>query len=118
MPPGECWRTDWNVSTEVWSATSYAELARDARDAERHNRLNPLDVAVVSHVAACLPGDVPIVAVSDYVRAYPQLISSYVEAKFVALGTDGFGRSDTRQALRSFFEVDRPSYRGRRARLP
>ncbi len=61
----------------------------------------------LSHLAACLPGDAPIIAASDYVRAYPQLIASYVEAKFVALGTDGFGRSDTREALRSFFEVDR-----------
>ena len=99
--------TDWNVSSEVWSATSYAELAREAREAERHNRLNPLDEPVVSHLAACLPGGAPIIAASDYVRAYPQLIAAYVEAKFVALGTDGFGRSDTRQALRSFFEVDR-----------
>jgi pyruvate dehydrogenase E1 component len=98
---------DWNVSSEVWSATSYAELARDAREAERHNRLNPLKGPFVSHLAACLPGDAPIVAASDYVRAYPQLIASYVEARFVALGTDGFGRSDTREALRSFFEVDR-----------
>jgi len=99
--------TDWNVSSEVWSATSYAELAREAREAERHNRLNPLDEPIVSHLAACLPGSAPIVAASDYVSAYPQLIAAYVEARFVALGTDGFGRSDTRQALRSFFEVDR-----------
>jgi pyruvate dehydrogenase E1 component len=99
--------TGWDVSSEVWSATSYAELAREAREAERHNRLNPLDAPVVSHLAACLPGGAPIVAASDYVGAYPQLIAAYVEARFVALGTDGFGRSDTRQALRSFFEVDR-----------
>jgi pyruvate dehydrogenase E1 component len=98
---------DWNVSSEVWSATSYAELARDAREAERRNRLNPLEPPMLSHLAVCLPGDAPIIAASDYVRAYPQLIASYLEAKFVALGTDGFGRSDTRGALRSFFEVDR-----------
>ena len=55
----------------------------------------------------CLPGETPIVAATDYVRAYPQLIASYVKAPFVALGTDGFGRSDTRAALRGFFEVDR-----------
>ena len=61
----------------------------------------------VSHLAACLAGDAPIVAASDYVRAYPQLIASYVEASFTVLGTDGFGRSDTRAALRAFFEVDR-----------
>src|SRR5208337_862706 len=79
---------EWSVSSEVWSATSYSELARDARDAERRNRLNPRAEPIVSHLAACLPGDAPIVAASDYVRAYPQLIASYVEARFTALGTD------------------------------
>ena len=54
-----------------------------------------------------MPGDAPIIAASDYVRAYPQLIAAYLDARFVALGTDGFGRSDTRQALRVFFEIDR-----------
>ena len=98
---------DWDVATEVWSATSYSELARDAREAERRNRLNPLDEPVVSHLAACLPGAAPIIAASDYVRAYPQMIAAYVDARFIALGTDGFGRSDTRRALRAFFEVDR-----------
>jgi pyruvate dehydrogenase E1 component len=58
-------------------------------------------------VAELLPGDAPIVAASDYVRAYPELIAAHVAAPFAALGTDGFGRSDTRRALRSFFEVDR-----------
>ena len=60
-----------------------------------------------SHLAQCLPGDAPIVAASDSVRAWPQLIGSYLGAPFTVLGTDGFGRSDTRAALRSFFEVDR-----------
>jgi pyruvate dehydrogenase E1 component len=100
---------EWEVSSEVWSATSYSELARDAREAERRNRLNPLDEPVVSHLAACLPGAAPILAASDYVRAYPQMIAAYAKASFVALGTDGFGRSDTRRALRAFFEVDRCS---------
>jgi pyruvate dehydrogenase E1 component len=98
---------DWSVSSEVWSATSYAELARGARESERHNRLNPLDESFTSHLSASLPGDAPIIAASDYVRAYPQLIAAYLDARFVALGTDGFGRSDTRQALRAFFEIDR-----------
>jgi pyruvate dehydrogenase E1 component len=100
---------EWNVSSEVWSATSYSELARDAREAERRNRLNPLDEPIISHLAACLPGTAPIIAASDYVRAYPQMIAAYVGAQFIALGTDGFGRSDTRPALRAFFEVDRRS---------
>ncbi|MEI9402570.1 alpha-ketoglutarate dehydrogenase [Mesorhizobium argentiipisi] len=100
-------REDWNIATEVWSATSFGELAREGREVERHNRFNPLGEQKVSHVAKCLGGKTPILAASDYVRAYPQLIASYVEAPYTVLGTDGFGRSDTRQALRSFFEVDR-----------
>ncbi|RUM96318.1 alpha-ketoglutarate dehydrogenase [Pseudaminobacter arsenicus] len=99
--------SEWGIASEVWSATSYSELARDAREVERHNRMNPHAERAISHVASCLPGKAPIVAASDYVRAYSQLIASYVDARFIALGTDGFGRSDTRQALRSFFEVDR-----------
>jgi hypothetical protein len=100
---------EWDVSSEVCSATSYSELARDAREAERRNRLNPLDEPVVSHLAARLPGAAVIVAASDYVRAYPHMIAAYLEARFTALGADGFGRSDTRPALRAFFEIDRCS---------
>ena len=98
---------DWQIDTEVWSATSFSELARDAREVERWNRLHPQAEPRRSHLQECIPGDAPVVAVSDYVRAWPQLVASYVRAPFVALGTDGFGRSDTRAALRSFFEVDR-----------
>jgi pyruvate dehydrogenase E1 component len=97
---------DWGVASEVWSATSFSELARDAREVERRNRLNPGLARETSHVARCLPGRSPIIAATDYVRAYPQLIAAYVEAPFTALGADGFGRSDTRAALRSFFEID------------
>ncbi|QOZ72550.1 alpha-ketoglutarate dehydrogenase [Bradyrhizobium arachidis] len=100
-------QSEWKVACEVWSATSFSELAREARDVERTNRLSPLSTPVESHVVQCLGGKVPIVAASDYVRAYPQLIGSYIEAPYTVLGTDGFGRSDTRVALRSFFEVDR-----------
>jgi pyruvate dehydrogenase E1 component len=98
---------DWRVSSEVWSVTSFSELAREARELERWNRLHPQEAPRRSYVRGCLEGAAPIVAATDYVRAYPQLIGSYVEARFVALGTDGFGRSDTRAALRRFFEVDR-----------
>ena len=98
---------DWQVSSEVWSVTSFSELAREARDVERCNRLNPSEPEQVSHLCASLSGDAPVIAASDYVRAWPQLIASYVDARFIVLGTDGFGRSDTRTALRSFFEVDR-----------
>jgi len=95
------------VAAEVWSVTSFSELAREAREAERHNRLHPLEPARSSHVRDCLAGDDPVVAATDYVRAWPESIAGHVDAPFVALGTDGFGRSDTRAALRRFFEVDR-----------
>jgi pyruvate dehydrogenase E1 component len=98
---------EWQISSEIWSVTSYSELAREAREVVRWNRLNPKAKAKQHHVAACFDGDSPVVAVSDYMRAVPQLISEYVAAPFTTLGTDGFGRSDTRPALRSFFEVDR-----------
>ncbi|MEF7613693.1 alpha-ketoglutarate dehydrogenase [Aquincola sp. MAHUQ-54] len=98
---------DWGVPAEVWSATSYSELERDARAAARHARLHPGEPPRRSHVEQCLGGAAPIVAASDYLRAWPQLIAPYLEARFTVLGTDGFGRSDTRAALRAFFEVDR-----------
>jgi pyruvate dehydrogenase E1 component len=96
---------DWGVASEVFSATSFSELARDAREVERNNRLNPSAPRQTSHVMSCLSGRDPIIAATDYVRAYPQLIAAYVDAPFTALGTDGFGRSDTRATLRDFFEV-------------
>jgi pyruvate dehydrogenase E1 component len=98
---------DWQVASEAWSVTSFGELAREARAVERRNRLQPALPRESSHVERCLAGDAPVVAATDYLRAYPQLIASYVGAPFVALGTDGFGRSDTRSALRGYFEIDR-----------
>jgi pyruvate dehydrogenase E1 component len=100
---------DWNVGSEVYSVTSFSELAREAAEAARWNRLHPLAPARHSHVAQQLPGARPVIAATDYVRAYPQLIATFIEARLVALGTDGFGRSDNRPALRRFFEVDRHS---------
>ena len=99
--------SDWSITAEVWSATSFSELAREAREVERFNRLHPSEPARTSHVQHCLGGEAPVIAATDYVRAWPQLIASYLSAPFTALGTDGFGRSDTRAALRRFFEVDR-----------
>jgi pyruvate dehydrogenase E1 component len=100
---------DFDVASDVFSVTSFSELARDAREVERHNRFNPTAPARRSHIEQCLSAKTPIVAATDYVRAYPELIASHVRARFLALGTDGFGRSDTRAALRDFFEVDRHS---------
>jgi pyruvate dehydrogenase E1 component len=94
---------DWQVQAEVWSATSYSELAREA---ERWNSLHPQPRR--SHVETCLAGADPVVLASDYVRAWPQPMAGQVrQVPFKVLGTDGFGRSDTRAALHGFFEVDR-----------
>ena len=98
---------DWQIAAEIWSVTSFTELAREARECERWQRLHPGAEAPVSHLARCLPAGPPVIAVSDYVRALPQLIASYLPAPYTVLGTDGFGRSDTRAQLRAFFEVDR-----------
>ena len=100
-------RDDWGLAAEIWSATSFSELSREARAVERWNRLHPTEPPQASHVGRCLAGAAPIIAATDYVRAYPQMIANHVEARFVTLGTDGFGRSDTRARLRRFFEVDR-----------
>jgi pyruvate dehydrogenase E1 component len=95
----------------VWSVTSFSELARDAAAVEREARLAAAPASPRrSYIDGCLPGAAPIVAATDYVRAVPQMIASHLPGRrFIALGTDGFGRSDTRAALRAFFEVDRAS---------
>jgi pyruvate dehydrogenase E1 component len=98
---------DWHVASEVYSVTSFSELAREAREVERWNRLHPQAGKRVSHLNDCLPAGAPVIAVSDYVRAVPQMVASYLDSSYTVLGTDGFGRSDTRAALRDFFEVDR-----------
>ena len=100
-------RDDWGVDAQVWSATSYTELEREARAVQRWNLQHPDQPARSAHVAASLDGEAPVIAVTDYQRALPQLVAAHIAAPFVALGTDGFGRSDTRPALRDFFEIDR-----------
>jgi pyruvate dehydrogenase E1 component len=99
---------DYSVSATVWSATSFTELQRDGRAAERFNRLNPEAEQRISWVEQCLEGyEGPVVAATDYVRGYAEKIRSYLPLKdYTVLGTDGFGRSDTRENLRRFFEVD------------
>lgn len=98
---------DWQIESEVFSVTSFTELEREAREVERWNRLHPEDAKRISHLEQCLPAGAPVIAVSDYVRAVPQLIAAYVSSDYRVLGTDGFGCSDTRARLRGFFEVDR-----------
>jgi len=98
---------DWNIAAGVWSVTSFTELRRDGMQAERERRFGK---QAASWVERCLKGTSgPIVAASDYVRAVPDLIRPYVPREYIALGTDGFGRSDTRAALREFFEIDAKS---------
>ena len=98
---------EFNINSDIFSATSFTELAKEARTIERHNRLHPTETRKYSHLQECLPGEMPIVAATDYVAALPHLVAPYVEGRFIALGTDGFGRSDQRNVLREFFEVDR-----------
>jgi pyruvate dehydrogenase E1 component len=104
----ELLRSDWGVESDLWSCPSFTELARDGRDAERWSRLHPAEPARVPHVANCLANQQgPVIAASDYNRAFADQIRPYIAAPFTVLGTDGFGRSDTRENLRRFFEVDR-----------
>ena len=95
------------VSCEIWSVTSYGELRRDAAESERWNRLHPSEEIRSSWVSKHLDDTVgTTVAVSDNMMAVPDLIRQWVGGDYVVLGTDGFGRSDTREALRRFFEID------------
>jgi pyruvate dehydrogenase E1 component len=104
----ELLENDWKVSSSVWSATSFNELTRDGQSVERHNRLHPTAPKKRAYVSECLdeqPG--VVVAATDYMRMYAEQIRPWVKSSYTVLGTDGFGRSDTREQLRSFFEVDR-----------
>ena len=101
-------KEEWDIDAGVWSVTSFVELQRDGIAAERRARLG--DAPAVPYVTAVLQGSRgPVIAATDYVRAVPESIRAYVPRRYVTLGTDGFGRSDTRQELRAFFEVDRGS---------
>lgn len=99
---------DWGVEADLWSCTSFTELARNGQHCERWNRLHPTETPKQSHVAHCLANaQGPVIAASDYTRAFAEQIRSLISAPYTVLGTDGFGRSDTRENLRRFFEVDR-----------
>ena len=100
----------WDVSCDLWSATSYKTLRENALDVERWNRLHPTSSPRQSDVARLLDdGSGPVVAVTDFMRIVPEQVARFVPSRlFVPLGTDGFGRSDTREALRRHFEVDMP----------
>ena len=100
-------KEEFNIGSHVYSITSFTELSKQAREVERSNRLTAIEKKEKSFVQKLVNNEDPIIASSDYTRAYPQLISSYLSNSFVALGTDGFGRSDTRENLRKFFEIDK-----------
>ena len=100
--------SDFGVAADVWSATSFNELARDGRDCERFNRLHPEAEPRASWVEQCLSDTRgPVVAATDYKRTFAEQIRAFVPRRYAVLGTDGFGRSDSRENLRRFFEVDR-----------
>ena len=99
---------EYGVSSEVWSVTSYGELRRLGLEDERKNRLDPSKTHT-PYVSECFGDETPTVATSDYIASVPEMIQRWVGGRFVVLGTDGFGRSDSREALRSFFEIDTTS---------
>jgi pyruvate dehydrogenase E1 component len=99
---------DWGVASDLWGCPSFTELARDGMAVARENLLNPAAKPKLAHVARCLDATQgPVIAATDYMRAFAEQIRAYVPRRYVVLGTDGFGRSDTREKLRHFFEVDR-----------
>jgi pyruvate dehydrogenase E1 component len=101
-------KQDWNVAADVWSCPSFTLLARDGNDAARWNLLHPTAKPRLSYVEQCLKDTQgPVIASTDYVRAFADQIRPFVPRRYKVLGTDGFGRSDTREKLRHFFEVDR-----------
>ncbi len=98
---------NYGVSADVWSVTSYKELYRDAQETERWNRIHPFGKKKTSHIENCTKKETGVfVAASDYLKSLPSSISRKLPGRTVELGTDGFGRSDTREKLREFFEVD------------
>lgn len=99
---------DWNIGVEIFSVTSFNELARDGLEVERWNMLHPNDDPRVPYITQILgEDDAPVVSSTDYMKCHSDQVREYVPATFTTLGTDGFGRSDTREKLREFFEVDR-----------
>ena len=99
---------DWQIAADVWSVTSFTELRRDGIRADRHNLLHPANEPQRSYVEAELgPTEGPVIAATDYIRSYADQIRQWVPRRYRVLGTDGYGRSDTRENLRTFFEVHR-----------
>ncbi len=101
-------KADWGVESDIWGCPSFNELARNGQDVARWNLLHPLEEPRKSHVEEKLAGAKgPVIASTDYIKLFSEQIRPFVKAPYVTLGTDGFGRSDTREKLRHHFEVDR-----------
>ena len=100
-------KEDFSVSADIWSVTSFTELRRDGLAIERHNRMHPEETSKQCYVRQQLGGRKgPVIAATDYMRLYADQIRPFIDSPYVTLGTDGYGRSDTRARLRHFFEVD------------
>lgn len=107
LAASELLEQDFDISSDVWSVTSFTELRREGLTIVRDNLLHPEQQPKVSYVQQCLKDqDAPVIAATDYIRLYADQIREFVKQDYIVLGTDGFGRSDTRKALRYFFEVD------------
>ncbi|MCB0219374.1 MAG: pyruvate dehydrogenase (acetyl-transferring), homodimeric type [Chrysiogenetes bacterium] len=107
LKSAETLEKDFGVAADVWSVTSFPELRRDGLDCEHWNLLHPAETPRVPFITKCLEGRKgPVVAATDYVRLHADRVRAFVPGNYRVLGTDGFGRSDTREALRDFFEVD------------
>jgi pyruvate dehydrogenase E1 component len=108
MAAAELLKKDWGVSADVWSCPSFNELRRDGLAAERWNLLHPGEKPRLPYVTQCLANTRgPVIASTDYMRTFADQVREYVPRRYKVLGTDGFGRSDSRDNLRRFFEVNR-----------
>ncbi len=108
MAAAEILQNDYGVAADVWSVTSFNQLRREALSVSRWNMLHPTKNAKTSHIENCLKNrNGPVVAATDYMKLYADQIRAFIPGRYSVLGTDGFGRSDTREKLRHFFEVDR-----------
>ena len=101
-------KKDFGVSADIWSVTSFNELRREGLSVHRWNMLHPEEAPIQSYVEECLVGSKgPVIAATDYMKSYADQVREFIPRTYTVLGTDGFGRSDTRARLRNFFEVDR-----------
>ena len=108
LEAAELLEKDWGIGSSVWSVTSYSELRKDAEEIDRWNHNHPEEDLKKSFLQESLEGlETPIVAVTDYMKLVSEQIRPFIKNTYYTLGTDGFGRSETRKSLRKFFEVDK-----------